>query len=437
MRRWLLAWAALAAASCAPEPRPCGLEVCDIRTAACHQRVAEWTACLRQIAPVIVPTRVISYREYLAAALGREVPPAEVEQFDRTVAGLALLGLSPAGLTLKAATEQTAWAAAYYSMNDRSITVVDRGEPMASRAQVTLLVHEYMHALQDATVGINAYFAPVRGSDASLAAQAVIEGEASLVEDLAEVGLFDYHSAQIPWPRVFARWHASARARMYDTPAPVLLADLYFIYPFGAALLQGAWSAGGWPAVDALYQRAGMPASSRQVLAGFGASEPAGGPWSEQLGDESLPALPPAYRLILSDTMGSWVLESFLARLGPDTRAVELARRLRGDNLSIQYDGASGITVSCWRLRFADEAAAQEALVLAQTRFRGSWRRGRDLVVPATNVVGVAPVIGPDHPFRSLVTTPPPPTPAQRGGGGRIACPARALRQLTLRPDSR
>ena len=433
--RALLGLAALmVAAGCADSTRPCGAVVCDIRAPDCQRRVGELAACLRGVEPVMVPVRVIPFSEYLNAAVNQTFPPDQVEHFARSVEGLSLLLLAPAGLTLRQAAGDTAWAAAYYSMDDRSITIVDRGEPMSSVDSVSLLVHEYTHALQDATMGINAFLDPAATFDWSLAAQSVIEGEAVLVNDLAELALFDYPPDRVAWPRVFGGWHGRTRSRYHAESRVMLLADLHFIYPFGTWLVHQAWTAKGWDGVRSLYQAPATPTATRQVLAGFGAPAPAGGAWTESLGDQAMPALPDAYQLIDADTVGSFPLEAFLARLGPQTGAIEAAQRLRGDVLSIQYDRTAKVTVSCWRLRFVDQSAAEVVAARVSGKLRATVARfERDVIIMAATPGGWTPRPPPDQVFKAIPPpAPPPPPPTMPPPTGRtragIACPARAFR---------
>lgn len=411
---------ALAAAACSPNR--CGVALCDLREAACQERLAAAAGCFREVAAPRVPVRVISEADYLAEVTADTRAYFDPVVFRRMVAGLALFDLAPANLTVDDAAQVSAWAAGYYSSSKDGIVIIDRGAPMDSLWQVSLLVHEYTHAIQDLRGGV--FPRRSRSTDHNLAQRAASEGEADLVQDLAELALFQEAAEDVPWSQVYGNWQARARISMRRSPAPFLVADLHFVYPFGAQLVHTAWTQGGWPAVEGLV--AAPPASSRQVERGYGAAEPAGGPWFESLDAEALPVLPPGLELVVHDEMGAWVLESYLHRLGVE-EGEALARHLRGDHLSIHEEPATGTTVAVWRLRFdsADTAARVQAAVGPRLRgFKRAWVRDRDVVVAATNHGPSLSQLGPGLMFRAV---PPPPMPEPGMSPGRAGCPARTL----------
>jgi hypothetical protein len=373
----VLAWVATAACSA---PR-CGLEVCDIRQPACQQRVAEAAACLHEAPLAQVPVRVISSAQYQAE---RRADTVDAAVFHRLAVALSLFDLAPADLSPDGAIAATSWAAAYYSHDRRDVTIIDDGTSLDSGWHVTLLVHEFTHALQFQR---GALPSKADSTDRMLAAAAAIEGEAVMVEDLAELALFGANSEDVPWPRVYRDWQTRARAEMLRASAPFLVADQWFMYPFGSAVVHGALDAGGWPAVEALV--AAPPASARQVQAGFGSAEPAAGPWLESLDEVAVPDLPASFQHLTLDQLGSWVLESYLARLHIDARDIEPVRFLRGDRFSVHYEAQSDALVVTWRLRFASATLAGEMQRLVAPRLRWSARVfqvDRDLIVAASNL---------------------------------------------------
>jgi hypothetical protein len=359
LRRHLLcALAAMPAVACAPDP-PCGLRVCDIREPDCQSMAAAAAACLRGVDPVAVPVKVVSRDEFIAQAAATPLTLEQEESFRRWNAGLAALGLAPADNT--AAADNAASAAqlgGIYSFTAKEITIVDGGQSLASAPWVGLLVHENEHAIQDARFGLaelDANHAP--DLDGALAFGAVFEGEATLVEDLADAGFFGLTANDIPWPSVFERWQASARDAARSSRLPVSLAWSHFRYPFGTAFVKGALDAGGWAGVDALFPM--PPESTREVEAGFGAAEPAGGPWAVDLGDDAVPVLGDGYDYVGTDRLGAWLFEVFMKRLGDGYNygTSDLPRLLRSDALSILQDRNTGGAVAVWRLRVPVDAA--------------------------------------------------------------------------------
>jgi hypothetical protein len=227
---------------------------------------------------------------------------------------------------------------------------------------------------------------------------------------------------EVPWSKVYQNWQTQERTEMRQSTAPFFVADLHFVYAFGAQLVHAAWTQGGWPAVEGLV--GAPPASSRQVLGGFAAPEPAGGPWTESLDAEALPVLPGPFQLVAHDELGAWLLETYLHRQRvAEDRA--LASHLRGDHLSIHDEPSTGATVTVWRLRFDSVEAAAATLTDLAPRVPLSvqvWLRDRDLVLAVSNR-GSLP-FGPDLMFRPV---PPPLTPAPGMSPGRIGCPARTI----------
>lgn len=114
---------------------------------------------------------------YLRHQLDEELPEEEARA---TVASYALLGLAPDTLDLRAVllalyTEQVA---GFYEPDSTALFVLD-DQPAASLQGV--LVHELVHAVQDQTVDLHALTDDSLDNDRRTAAQAAIEGQATLV----------------------------------------------------------------------------------------------------------------------------------------------------------------------------------------------------------------------------------------------------------------
>lgn len=81
--------AALAVAGCGSR---CDLHPCDIRKASCQKATAAGAACLRGVAPVDVPMRVVSRNDYLAQSAG-----AATMDPDRAGTAAWITAMGPAG----------------------------------------------------------------------------------------------------------------------------------------------------------------------------------------------------------------------------------------------------------------------------------------------------------------------------------------------------
>jgi len=114
---------------------------------------------------------------YLSSKLDEELPAEEARA---TVDAYALLGLVDEDLDLRGVlmalyTEQVA---GFYEPDSTALFVMD-DQPQA--ALQGLLVHELVHAVQDQWADLDALTDPSHGNDQATAAQAAIEGHATLV----------------------------------------------------------------------------------------------------------------------------------------------------------------------------------------------------------------------------------------------------------------
>jgi hypothetical protein len=201
---------------------------------------------------------------YLRHKLDERLPESEAR---RTVAAYALLGLVPDTLDLRALmmglyTEQVA---GFYEPDSVALFILD-DQPAA--VLQPLLVHELVHAVQDQSVDLRALTDPNLGNDRATAAQAAIEGHATLVmlEYLSE----QMRGAPVDLARVqdFAGTLRPALEGMQGqfpalSGAPAVVRQtLFFGYVEGAGFVQDLWSKGGRTAPFGAH----LPLSTEQVL---------------------------------------------------------------------------------------------------------------------------------------------------------------------------
>lgn len=179
---------------------------------------------------------------YLRHKLDQDLPDsvarAEVESY-------ALLGLVPDTLNLRAVllklyTEQVA---GFYDPDSTALFVMDGAPESQVKA---ILAHELVHAIQDQTVNLDSLTNPRRGNDRATAAQAAIEGEATLVQ-------LEYMTKQIrgapdlsELPNFTADLRPDSGAIKRQFPAlasapPVLQESLLFPYVAGAGYVLNLW----------------------------------------------------------------------------------------------------------------------------------------------------------------------------------------------------
>jgi len=203
---------------------------------------------------------------YLERKLDEELPEEEARA---TVDAYALFGLVPKTLDLRQVllalyTEQVV---GFYEPDSTALFVMD-DQPEA--ALQGLLVHELVHAVQDQWVDLDALTDPKLGNDRATAAQAAIEGHATLV-------MLEYMAEQAQGTPVdlgalpnFATLLRSQLEGVRDQfPAlaaapPVIQESLLFPYLEGAGYVHRLWTRGERLAPFGEY----LPTSTEQILTG-------------------------------------------------------------------------------------------------------------------------------------------------------------------------
>lgn len=150
--------------------------------------------------------------------------------------------------------------AGFYRPDDKTLYVVSRTGSIGGADKITF-AHEYDHALQDAAFPVFKDMKELLDeTDRALARAAIYEGDATWL-------MFGWGSTNLT-PEEFAAAQAAgadpgSMAVLAKTP-PILVESLLFPYTAGPAFIVPIHTAGGWPAVDALYDD--LPRSTEQVL---------------------------------------------------------------------------------------------------------------------------------------------------------------------------
>jgi hypothetical protein len=180
---------------------------------------------------------------YLRHKLDQDLPEALARE---KVQSYALLGLVPDTLNLRALllTLYTEQVAGFYDPDSTALFVMD-DQPESQLK--TVLVHELVHAVQDQTVNLNALTDPRRGNDRVTAAEAAIEGEATLV-------MIEYMTEQMQGgpvdlsnlPGFTADLRPNVEAMKKQFPAladapPVIQESLLFPYVAGTGYVLDLW----------------------------------------------------------------------------------------------------------------------------------------------------------------------------------------------------
>jgi hypothetical protein len=377
----------------------CGMECdapsdCDIRDASCQRQVADALQCLRGGEPIDVPVHVVAADRYEQEQLAM-VEPSDADETRLFYRGLALLDLGSPQLDLAAATHVSlSNIAAFYDPDERAVTILDRGQALDAVDYDGVLAHELVHAQQDREHGFDALFERFGDTvDSDLALSAVTEGEAELYQGHFTANALGFAVGDVRWEHALESFRASSRRQAAASENPLIELRPNFVYAFGASYVYDALAAGGRAGIAALYDE--PPASTRQVVAGFGASPPGGTPWLEPgLVELAVPQLAAFPHLVATSRHGAYAFEVALAHWSrtpafepPPILASELAAQLRADELTVQSNEGAGDVLVSWRLRFVAPGDAQRAFN-AIHESRPTMRLvidHRDLMMIATN----------------------------------------------------
>lgn len=219
---------------------------CDITERECQEAVFEATVCERNqpaaAPPVVRMQSVEDFRSEQRAAAEKNPVPESWE------AALRLLRLVPEGKSvLEVAIDQSAAAvAAYYSDETDVVTVLERDQSPDPQADVHVLAHEFVHALQDAEVDLGAFLdANAVSSDSTVAVRTLVEGEATVVSYAVVARSFGVPPQRTDW-QLYRDTLANEVVELASgAESPMLAAFQLFPYSAGFSALFEPWLAEG------------------------------------------------------------------------------------------------------------------------------------------------------------------------------------------------
>jgi hypothetical protein len=289
--------------------------------------------------PEHLVAKVIS-REELPALLEAILTDAERRLYQETTTLYRLLGYLAPGADYKTTLDQFLFAAVigFYDPIAEDLYVVTgdgRGFDDLSEGERATLAHEVVHALQDYHFDLDVTFEAIAGErDRSLAFTAVVEGDATVHEDLAH----PRQGSIIPvgGGRLVALADLS---RAQSIPAPIER-ELRFPYTTGAQWIAGIRAAGGTTAIDNLLRE--PPSSTSVVL-----HPDRGVDWKpEQL---TLPRLDSAMGEDVTwesgGTLGEFHWQNLLRVQLPGLQSAQAAAGWLGDRYDVYVDGEQAVAV--------------------------------------------------------------------------------------------
>jgi hypothetical protein len=202
---------------------------------------------------------------YLEFKLNEELSDSDAESITATY---SLLGLVSSDLDLKAVLKGVylEQVAGFYDPDSTMLFVID-DQPAA--IQETLLVHELVHAIQDQTVDLDAITDSGLGNDQRVAAQAAIEGHATLIMFEFLMERLQRRSVDVTEiPSFTDQIRPALAASQGQSPAflaapRIIQESLLFPYIGGASFVEALWKTrGGRPAPFGEE----LPLSTEQIL---------------------------------------------------------------------------------------------------------------------------------------------------------------------------
>lgn len=342
----------LALGACADAPRCPPLELCDVQTRACQRRALEHAACLRgrgESPDLNVSVVTLDRADYIDEAERAGDEESEAQQQMRS--GLALFELAaPPEARREARVSRARLVGGFYDSVEQRITIIGDGRTFRSAGNVLLLVHEMVHALQDAAGELDRS-TPSHSLDQALAGRALVEGEATLLDDEAAADGYGFSFEELDYGRALRAYRNMSLLAMAASDSPFDVASMRFPYAFGASYLWPLRREQGAGALGKAFSA--PPVSSYAVIYGD-PNQPA--LRENDLGEVAAPVLPDLTRV------GCYHLGRFLyaARARAGRLALPFGHEFVADTLCVFADQEGSISAT-WRIRFDSEAAAERA----------------------------------------------------------------------------
>ena len=308
-------------------------------------------------------------RNFLTKKFNESMPAAEISGIERTYRRFGLISdtLQLRPFMLELLTEQVV---GYYDPATKVLYVVDGADPQMVGVTVT---HELVHALQDQYLNLDSIQKVTNDNDRQVAAQAVIEGQATFEQLKAMLGSNNL-SAKLPggWDRVRDMIREGQSAMPVFSSAPMIIQEtLIFPYLSGAEFMRhfDETHPGKVP-FDS------MPTSTEQILHAASYFTTVDEPTRV-----TLPALSNGAKLVYSNNLGEFETRLFLFQhLQDQNAAIRGAAGWDGDRFVLfETKGGDGIAwVTLWDSKI--DAAEFYDLVGAaiQKRFRNAKQRPDD-----------------------------------------------------------
>jgi hypothetical protein len=315
-------------------------------------------------------------QQYLVGRLDAEYPPAMMR---RIALAYRLFGVIPDTLDFRALllavlSEQVV---GYYDPDSTTLYVVAGTDPVQVRL---VLAHELVHALQGQYLPIDSILESEGDNDRKMAAQAVLEGQATLASLTAMLDSSQVRQLGNFWRDMREDVRRAQERMPVFAAAPLIVREgLLFPYLAGADFMR--WFASAYPDTQPYGRR--MPRSTEQILH----------PERYRAGDEPVtlrfgPATPASGELVYEDDWGEFETRIVLQQLtGSESLATGGALGWAGDRFAV-FDASGAYAVVWWSVWDHAEAAARFAAVLSRSWGERPPAPGRRWTVEQDNARG-------------------------------------------------
>lgn len=366
-------------------PARCAYEACPIEDAACVEAAALAVACKLGRDPVVPEVRYVTAEALLAEWSAEAEPPSP--SLVETLRAGALLGLMPPDYDPSSlGADQMSGFVGFYDPETVRVTIlVDQltGDPTESYA---VLVHELVHAYQDAAVDLRAFLDTHGGTyDRALGARSLVEGEATVHMTIAFVEALGKQEHDLAWVPFFDAFKTDALEADAESPTP-WIGNSPFPYAFGGSFVHGAWARDRLDAVEELYEL--PPDSARQVLAGYDSWPDFRKNADAALDGEAVAVLGPEFALQYGEHESVWVLNNVLQRTAGGPLLSEVVDEVAADYLTVFREESTGELVVIWRLETSetDHPSVRDAFLSGSPTL---WVDADASSAPATHVVAL------------------------------------------------
>lgn len=339
---------------------------CDIAAPACQRALFDLAKCLRGSSDAALPPiEVLSDEAFTARLSAPDEPVMEMHQeetrqraqLDRALTMLGLLRDEP---DKAQADDGVARTAAIYDSRENYVLVRRYGATTSLQSNATL-VHELVHALQDAELDLLAVLSERHNYDESMTRIALVEGEAVVYELL---GVEELADRDLDWDKVLQSQRETLDMAYRSSRNPIVAARMTYPYSYGTHYVADTWFAGGRDAVRALLDQDLV--SSDLMRHAVGTQPLAHGP---KLG---APRSTDAFETLTSDeSLGAFI--QFGLFPGDDARAFQAALTLRDDRLDV-YVAPGGEPIAVWQQRWAGPAGQQALRLYTETLKPGTFQ---------------------------------------------------------------